>query len=193
MHHDNQTIPSWLAESERGPHLDLRPLLARGVDPLAEVLTQAAPVAPDGILVLIAPFNPAPLRRLLAARGFSSFGEKLGEGHWRIACRRDGEGTWFDGPSPEDCRGGPLGAPFWREDGAIHMDLRGLEAPLPMVTILRLLSSLDGSEPVVVTLDRNPVYLYPELAEIGWQWRNEDNMPGAVRLTLTRRPDAVSA
>ena len=41
---------------------------------------------------------------------------------------------------------------------------------------------------MVVHLDRDPVYLYPELAEIGWTAEAEaDTAPGEVVLRLRRQ------
>jgi hypothetical protein len=50
----------------------------------------------------------------------------------------------------------------------MHLDLRGLDPPEPMVTILRL---IDGgqAEPVLIAhFDREPIFLYPELDDRGW-------------------------
>lgn len=75
----------------------------------------------------------------------------------------------------------------WQEDGATHLDLRGLAPPQPMVAILRLLRSAAAGSSVVAHLDRDPVMLYPELAELGWEAQALDGEPGEVRLLLLRR------
>ena len=77
------------AESLSAPHLDVRPLLASGQDPFAEVMSASAKVPPGGFLVVDAPFDPAPLRRVLAGKGFTSLGRQMGPGHWRICWRRE--------------------------------------------------------------------------------------------------------
>lgn len=49
----------------------------------------------------------------------------------------------------------------------VHIDVRGLPPPDPMVAILRLIDSgLAGT--VIARLDREPVFLYPELEDRGW-------------------------
>lgn len=74
----------------------------------------------------------------------------------------------------------------WREAGEAHIDVRGLAPPDPLVAILRLLRTL-GDEPCVVAhLDRDPVLLYPELAQIGWEAERVEGKPGEVRLRLRR-------
>jgi hypothetical protein len=72
-------------------------------------------------------------------------------------------------------------------DGA-HLDVRGLKPPEPMVAILSMIDG--GAEEVAFTvhLERDPVFLYPELAERGWIATPVDAEPGEVRLRLERAP-----
>jgi uncharacterized protein DUF2249 len=84
------------------------------------------------------------------------------------------------------------GTPFarqWTEAGDTHIDVRGLAPPDPLVAILRLLRLLraQGLEArVIAHLDRDPVMLYPELAQIGWEAEHIEGEPGEVRLRLRR-------
>jgi Uncharacterized conserved protein (DUF2249) len=74
----------------------------------------------------------------------------------------------------------------WVEAGAQHIDVRGLEPPAPLVAILQLLDSVDAACELIVHHDRDPLLLYPELAERGWSAENLDAPPGEVRLRLAR-------
>ncbi|HEY0879091.1 MAG TPA: DUF2249 domain-containing protein [Zeimonas sp.] len=74
----------------------------------------------------------------------------------------------------------------WTEADGVHIDVRGLPPPQPMVEILSLVRSIDGDGAVIVHHDRDPQLLYPELAEIGWSAEIVDGDPGEVRLRLTR-------
>lgn len=56
----------------------------------------------------------------------------------------------------------------WRADGVVHVDVRGLEPPEPMVTILRAIDSGEADTVLVAHLDREPIFLYPELDDRGW-------------------------
>ncbi len=163
--------------------LDVRPLLAAGQDPLESVVAAATPLSDGDELVLQAPFNPLPLRKVLARIGYSSAAAQDGTGVWRIACRRDGQGL-LSGPE-EGCAGLPPEAPLWREDGQLHMDVRGLAMPLPLRAILRLAGSLDHHETVIIHHERDPLFLYAELAELGWRLeRLDDAEPGELRFCL---------
>jgi hypothetical protein len=56
----------------------------------------------------------------------------------------------------------------WRTAKAVHVDVRGLDPPEPMVAILGLIDQ-GGVEAVLVAhLDREPIFLYPELDDRGW-------------------------
>ena len=88
-----------------------------------------------------------------------------------------------------DHRDGPLPsrhAPAqWREGQAVHIDVRGMVPPQPLVAILRLVRSTPPGH-VVAHLDRDPVMLYPELAELGWEALPMPGEAGEVRLLLRR-------
>jgi hypothetical protein len=169
------------------PSFDLRPILAQGIDPLQRVVETARSVAKDAVFILEAPFDPLPLRRVLSRMGFSSRAEKTGEGHWFIRCRRDGEGLVEMPTSGEECAGLPdIGAPIRREADGIHIDVRNMTAPRPLLAILRLCATLGEGDDVIVHHDRDPIYLYPELAELGWDVTPLAGDSGEVRLRLHR-------
>ena len=74
----------------------------------------------------------------------------------------------------------------WVEADGIHVDVRGLPPPQPLTTILALVKSIADATPVVVHHERDPHFLYPELAEIGWTAERIDAPAGEVRLRLER-------
>jgi hypothetical protein len=89
-----------------------------------------------------------------------------------------------DGALPATRRSAPL---QWSDGEATHIDVRGLPPPQPLVAILRLVHSLaDARSPLVVHHDRDPVMLYPELAQIGWSAERINSPHGEIRLLLRR-------
>jgi hypothetical protein len=78
----------------------------------------------------------------------------------------------------------------WSDADGEHVDVRGLSPPQPLVAIVRLIEAIDDARAVVAHLDRDPLMLYPELAERGWVAQQVPAPPGEVRLRLTR--DAAS-
>ncbi len=84
--------------------------------------------------------------------------------------------------------GGSVDGRRWVEEDGIHIDVRGLSAPGPLVAILTLVESVRDATPLIVHHERDPVMLYPELAELGWTAERIDAPPGEVRLKLERSP-----
>ncbi|MBF0356798.1 MAG: DUF2249 domain-containing protein [Alphaproteobacteria bacterium] len=74
----------------------------------------------------------------------------------------------------------------WQAQDGWHIDVRGLKPPAPMLAILGLLENPDAGSRVVVHHDREPVFLYPELTERGWNWRLVPGDDREVRLVLSR-------
>lgn len=76
----------------------------------------------------------------------------------------------------------------WMEEGVAHIDVRGLPAPQPLVAILRRVHTLEAGQSLVVHHDRDPLLLYSELAEIGWDAERIAAPAGEVRLLVRAQP-----
>lgn len=75
--------------------------------------------------------------------------------------------------------------PIWRDSEGLHIDVRGLDPPQPMVAVLRLIAGAPAT-PVIVHHDRDPVMLYGALEERGWFAERIEGEEGEVRLRLER-------
>jgi hypothetical protein len=62
--------------------LDVRPLLAKGLEPRAAILKRVAAIGPGDGVEIIAPFMPAPLIEQLRSEGFASSVERRADGAW---------------------------------------------------------------------------------------------------------------
>lgn len=78
-----------------------------------------------------------------------------------------------------------ISAPHWQAEDGGHIDVRGLPPPQPMLQILALLQTVEAGA-VIVHHDREPIYLYPELAERGWKHEILPAEGDEVRLRLWR-------
>ena len=74
---------------------------------------------------------------------------------------------------------------FWQEPDGLHIDVRGLDPPEPMVAILGHIEAPGQTGPIIVHHDRQPIYLFPELTERGWKYTQAPGEPGEIRLILT--------
>ena len=57
---------------------------------------------------------------------------------------------------------------IWRTADAVHIDVRNLAPPGPMVAILQAIDGGGVDTALIAHLDREPIFLYPELDERGW-------------------------
>ena len=76
------------------------------------------------------------------------------------------------------------GARQWSDADGRHIDVRGLPPPQPLVAILRLIDATPTLRVLIVHHDRDPMLLYPELAERDWAAERVAGAPGEVRLRL---------
>jgi len=64
--------------------LDVRPILAKGVEPFSRIRESVDALAPDEGLSVIAPFLPSPLIEKLGSEGFQSRVERQIGGGWAV-------------------------------------------------------------------------------------------------------------
>jgi hypothetical protein len=84
------------------------------------------------------------------------------------------------------------GARLWQAEDGVHVDVRGLPCPEPMVTLLRLIDGgkVDGA--LFAHLGQEPLLLYPELDLRGWRYRllavsdDDHARDGGVVLAIVR-------
>ena len=73
---------------------------------------------------------------------------------------------------------------YWQAADGLHIDTRGLPPPEPFVAIIWHIEQPGQTGPITVYLDRNPIYLFPELIERGWCYEYALRTAGEVRLIL---------
>lgn len=182
--------------------LDVREDLRRGEEPLEKILATVERLRPGESLRLRTTFEPIPLFRVMERRGFTHEARQIAPGDWEVlfrpmaAAAPHGEGA--AGPAPrkaQDAEGGtrPAHTDGGGADGAggawpspaAHLDNRGLPPPEPMIRVLESLETLAPGEVLEVLNDREPVFLYPELAARGYAVRTERLAEG-VRLHIRK-------
>ena len=67
---------------------DARPTIAAGGEPFNDIMAAVAALGQDEELVVLAPFDPVPLRGVLGAQGFACDAASLGDDGWRVTFRR---------------------------------------------------------------------------------------------------------
>lgn len=163
---------------ERVVDLDVRPALARGEEPIATIMQAVRALAVDHVLRLRVPFEPLPLYDVLGRRGLAHWTERAAGEDWVI---------WFyrHDTAPPSSPASPASA----EPRTVVLDVRGLDAPQPMVRVLAALDTLGPGQRLEILHDRRPLFLYPHVEERGFAHETDEPSPGLVRIVVTpRRP-----
>lgn len=164
--------------------LDVRPLIESGKDPLNLILKEVSSLRPGEVLKIINSFEPTPLIHLLGKQGFEYYAEKINEERVH---------TYFHKTSTKPLvveTGKSAGKDDWTEivnrfkDKLETVDVRNLEMPLPMHTILDALETLAAGKALYVYHKRIPVFLLPELEERKFSYRVKEINEAEVHLLI---------
>ena len=68
--------------------VDARPIIAAGDEPFDTIMSAVAGLAESEELVVLAPFEPVPIKGVLSSQGFSYEAVDLGGGNWQVTFRR---------------------------------------------------------------------------------------------------------
>lgn len=163
--------------------LDVREDLRKGNEPFSKIMNAVGQLCPDEKLLLIAPFEPAPLFSVLASQGFDHTSKQIPFGDWEVLfTRRNGAPAVFAPPERPPC-----GAIKTSSAETIEVDARGLEPPQPMIKILETLATLPDRTELCARTDRRPMHLYAQLEERGFIGETEEQLDGSHVTTIRRR------
>jgi TusA-related sulfurtransferase len=147
--------------------LDVRPTLDRGGDPFNEIMRELMLLEDGYTLEVINSFEPTPLIKIANDKGYESM----------VEMRDDLAYTYFirAGEAKEQVQSDNMVFKISVEEHEkrvancnkkiVETDVRDLEMPLPMVTILNKLETMGDDEALYVHHKKIPQYLLPELAE----------------------------
>jgi uncharacterized protein (DUF2249 family) len=180
---------SQLAGSAREtiPTLDVRDDLRNGREPFSKIMATAAQLPRGEKFLLIAPFEPAPLFRVLADRGFGYSTRQTADGNWEVLFTlNDTESVPARDIRAADASGCGCGCSPRPAAETVDVDARGLEPPQPLVKILEALSALPDGADCLARTDRRPMHLYAQLAERGFTGRTEEQEDGSFITRIHR-------
>ncbi len=155
--------------------LDVRELIARGLQPLPLILEMADALEPGHVLHLRSPFQPAPLYGVLAERGFAYKFASFAEDDWS---------SWFwhadQPPRAANPRAAERQPP---PDGVV--DLRWLAPPEPLLWVMRWAGEPDAEELRVMLLFF-PTPLQDLVSGSGWKVTQESERSDGVVVRIHR-------
>ncbi|HUM65581.1 MAG TPA: DUF2249 domain-containing protein [Chitinophagaceae bacterium] len=173
---------------ERLVNFDVRAVLAAGSDPLKQIQQKVKSLHAGEVLVIINNFEPVPLIKLLEKQGFHTYVD------FKDA---DTIETYFYRTASEDAAKKEISvgeeAPAsgdWEalvkryENNLVEVDVRHLEMPMPMMTILENLEGLPEEKALYVHHKRIPVFLVTVLKGREFDYRIRQVRDGEVYLLI---------
>lgn len=180
-----EPVPSFMQnrKEKRILELDVRPIIESGKDPFNTITGKIKQLQSGEILKLINSFEPVPLIQILSKQGFEYHVETINENLVNtyfhkatvshaaaVAVKKTGE-DWHE-----------IKKRF--ENNLVTVDVRHLEMPFPMMTILEALEKLPADHALFVYHKRIPLFLLPELAERKFDSRIKEISDGEVHLMI---------
>lgn len=187
--------PSWLKDAPKEiiDFYDVRPIIDDGADPLKEILHRFKEVKPGEILCVINGFVPTPLIHLLKQeKAEDTFVETISDKEfYTYFLKKKKEAEMADSFESKlqmngvEAFNGILAK--FSEDQIRRIDVRGLEMPGPMHTILGELEKLPEGNALFIDHKRVPVYLLEELADKDFAVHIHNVAEGDVKMLIFRK------
>lgn len=167
---------------------DVRAMLAEGNDPLKQIQQKVKSLQPGQVLVIVNNFEPVPLIKLLERQGFQTYvnlidADTIETYFYKTVqsnASKEEVAVGEEVPASEDWE-----AMMTRyENNLVEIDVRHLEMPMPMMTILENLEVLPKGKALYVQHKRIPVFLLTELKERSFDYRIKEIRDGEVYLLI---------
>jgi len=173
-------------QSSKITSIDVRPTLAKGGDPFKDIMKALRTLPKENALEVINTFEPTPLIKIVNNKGYASMvktEEKVVSTYFfKVADAKQKTITTHNifkvtieslEKEKSDCK-----------KEIKQIDVRDLEMPLPMVTILNELESLTNNQVLFVNHKKVPQYLLPELEIRGFKTWIAEIEEGNVKLLI---------
>ena len=169
-------------------NLDVRPILDGGTDPFNAIMETLKTLKPEETLRIINTFEPIPLLNILKGKGYEYESERPEEGIVH---------TYLHKVSDEEVKKEKIEEIVATEltyedlenryDGKLmEIDVRDLEMPMPMVTILEAIESLETGNALFVHHKKLPQYLLPELKQRDFDYKSQEVDADNIKLIIYR-------
>ena len=168
--------------------LDVRPILDGGTDPFNAIMETLKTLKPEETLRIINTFEPIPLLNILKGKGYEYESERPVEGIVHTFLHKVSD----EGIKQEKIK--DITAPDLtyedlenRYDGKLmEIDVRDLEMPMPMVTILEAIENLEIGNALFVHHKKLPQYLLPELKQRDFDYKSKEVDDDNIKLIIYR-------
>lgn len=183
---EKKTLPAFIATLTKNQIIDfdVRELLASGNDPLTLILDKIKSVKAGEALKVINTFEPVPLMRMLEKQGFEVYADVISNDLVETYFYKKSDNTAVEVTPTDSADSGWDGIMQRFIDKLVTVDVRKLEMPQPMMTILEELDKLSADKALYVYHKRIPVFLLPELSDRKFDYRIKEMSDGEVRILI---------
>lgn len=166
--------------------LDVRPILKGGVDPFKIIMEKLKELDDEQTLLVINSFEPVPLLNILKNKGYEYEVERPEAGVIHAYLKKSGK---VENDSTNLSSSPDIEMTFEQVEKKYagqmkEIDVRDLEMPLPMVTILEELENLTGVTALYVHHKKLPQYLLPELNDRGYNYVHKEVDDNNLKLII---------
>ncbi len=168
--------------------LDVRPILSSGVDPFEAIMDSLKKLNNDETLLIINTFEPIPLLNKLKKQGYEYEVERPEEQLVYTYLKKSNETRVVE--EKEDKPNSELNFEEAEQKfaGKMHeVDVRDLEMPMPMVTILEEVEQINDGEALFVHHKKLPQYLLPELADRGYIYSKKEIDENNIKFIIYKK------
>jgi len=177
---DNQAETQGVSEGNLNiVPLDVRPTIASGSDPFGIIMQAIANLKDHETLKIINVFVPIPLINVLKGKGFKSWTNTISDKEYHTFFTKADLSIETKTIERKEKTEGSFDTKLASFGNKIkEIDVRHLEMPEPMVTILSELETLPDDCVLLVNHKKVPQFLLPELETRNYQWMHKDIEPG---------------
>lgn len=184
--------PDWLKNINRDTvyEFDVREIIENGSDPLKEIMKRFKEVKAGYSLCIINSFVPTPLVRLLEKDGVKTHTQQIDNETFHAYFLKPTQSVKKDSKSKTEkvfVNSEDEFKKIYERFPSTHIkrvDVRKLEMPLPMQTILKELALLEDNTALYVDHKRVPIYLLEELADQDFEVHIYNQDENEVKLML---------
>ena len=167
--------------------VDVRPILAAGKDPFNYIM-ESIKELPIGVsLKVINTFEPTPLIRILEKKGFVCGVVQMSESEFHTYIKRTDSSEKLNVTEGKTAGDEHALVKKRFEENFMYLDVRHLEMPQPMITILKSLETLPQGKALFVKHKKVPQFLFPELVERNFNWSVHELSENEVDLIIYRK------
>lgn len=167
--------------------LDVRPIIASGADPFQKIMQAVNALNEGQTLSIINVFEPLPLISVMENKGFQSWTRQVAPDEYHTFFKKNLSGITevnteknrdIDSADSFDLKVIGFGS------NIKEIDVRDLEMPEPMVTILNAISTLPEAHALFVHHKKIPQFLLPELKNRGFDWLTREVSENYVHMLI---------